>query len=116
VQDPELQGHRHPEHVKDVRIDGSSVFVQHRAHYAPLAPLKERIEKDVTAALRGAGAEQVKVELSANTRARPRPAQGCPAAGEECRSGWRGQGWGGENQTVAVNLAIGFAVPAPRWD
>src|SRR4051794_37987219 len=53
--------------VKDVRIDGSTVEVTVELT-TPACPLKDVIEKDVTNALKKVGAENVKLNLTANTR------------------------------------------------
>jgi ATP-binding protein involved in chromosome partitioning len=108
VQDPELfKDIVTLNMVKDVRIDGSTVLVNIELT-TPACPLKERIEKDVTAALRAAGAEQVKIELSANTRAAPGPRQGALPQVKNVVAVGAGKGGVGKS-TVAVNLAIGFA-------
>src|SRR5271167_2321354 len=68
VQDPELfKDIVSLNMVKGVRLDGGDVFVNVELT-TPACPLKERIEKDVTAALKLAGAKEVTVELSASTR------------------------------------------------
>jgi len=108
VQDPELfKDIVTLNMVKDVRIDGSAVFVNIELT-TPACPLKERIEKDVTAALRGAGAEQVKIELSANTRAAPGPRKDVLPQVKNVVAVGAGKGGVGKS-TIAVNLAIGFA-------
>src|SRR5205807_7899556 len=73
VQDPELfKDIVTLNMVKDVRIDGLRVDVQVELT-TPACPLKDVIEKDVTAALRKAGAQEAKVQFSANTRGAPGP-------------------------------------------
>src|SRR6201999_4136212 len=68
VQDPELfKDIVTLNMVKDVKVDGDNVDVTVELT-TPACPLKEVIEKDVTAALTKAGAEQVKLNLTANTR------------------------------------------------
>src|SRR2546428_11378367 len=68
VQDPELfKDIVTLNMVKDVRIDGPVVEVTVELT-TPACPLKEVIERDVTAALRKAGAEQVKLNITDNTR------------------------------------------------
>src|SRR6186713_2475584 len=68
VQDPELfKDIVTLNMVKDVKIDGPTVEVTVELT-TPACPLKDVIEKDVTAALRKAGAEHVKLSLTANTR------------------------------------------------
>jgi ATP-binding protein involved in chromosome partitioning len=108
VQDPELfKDIVTLNMVKDVRIDGGTVMVNIELT-TPACPLKERIEKDVTTALRAAGAEMVKVELSANTRAAPGPRQGALPQVKNVVAVGAGKGGVGKS-TVAVNLAIGLA-------
>src|SRR5450755_4585735 len=58
--------------VKDVRIDGDSVTV-HVELTTPACPLREVIERDVTAAVLGIGAREVRVELTAKTRGAAAP-------------------------------------------
>src|SRR5438045_5081341 len=53
--------------VKDVRLDGDHVYINVELT-TPACPLKETIQRDVEAALRKAGASQVTLEFSANTR------------------------------------------------
>src|SRR3954471_12381047 len=68
VQDPELfKDIVTLNMIKDVRIDGGTVEVTVELT-TPACPLKDVIEKDVTAALKRAGAENVKLNLTANTR------------------------------------------------
>ena len=58
--------------VKDVHVDGSVVAVTVELT-TPACPLKEVIERDVTAALKRIGAEQVKLNITANTRGPMQP-------------------------------------------
>src|SRR5205085_8065392 len=53
--------------VKDVRVEGPVVHVTVELT-APACPLKEKIEKDVRDALLRAGAEDVRLTITANTR------------------------------------------------
>src|SRR5436190_691975 len=53
--------------LKDVHVDGSAVAVTVELT-TPACPLKETIERDVTAALKRIGAEPIKVNITANTR------------------------------------------------
>jgi ATP-binding protein involved in chromosome partitioning len=75
----------------------------------PACPLKDVIERDVTAALRRIGAEHVKLNLTANTRG--------PAGGQKRDNALPqvkniiavGAGKGGVGKsTIAVNLAVGL--------
>src|SRR3954469_888783 len=68
VQDPELfKDIVTLNMVKDVRVDGANVEVTVELT-TPACPLQDVIERDVTAALRKAGAVQLKLTLTANTR------------------------------------------------
>src|SRR5438874_6055299 len=58
--------------VKDVRVDGTSVFVNVELT-TPACPMKETIKSDVEQALKRIGAETVNIELSANTRGQMQP-------------------------------------------
>ena len=53
--------------VKDVQVDGLTVNVTVELT-TPACPMKEKIERDVTSALRNAGAEKVNLNMTANTR------------------------------------------------
>src|SRR4051794_40280291 len=53
--------------IKDVKVAGANVEVTVELT-TPACPLKDVIEKDVTTALKNIGAEQVKLNLTANTR------------------------------------------------
>jgi ATP-binding protein involved in chromosome partitioning len=95
--------------VKDVQVDGPRVRVRVELT-TPACPLKERIEADVKGALQRAGAEQVELELTANTR-------GAAAGGAPQRNVLPqvknivavGAGKGGVGKsTVAANLAVGL--------
>src|SRR5215218_4230800 len=68
VQDPELfKDIVTLNMVKDVKLDGNNVEVNVELT-TPACPLKDVIERDVTAALKKVGAENVKLNLTANTR------------------------------------------------
>src|SRR6059036_3685927 len=68
VQDPELfKDIVTLNMVKDVRIDGDAVDVTVELT-TPACPLREVIERDVTAALKGIGAEAIRLNITANTR------------------------------------------------
>jgi ATP-binding protein involved in chromosome partitioning len=92
--------------VKDVRVDGASVFVNVELT-TPACPLKERIEKDVTDALRAIGAQEVKVELSANTKAPGGPKRDALPQVKNIIAVGAGKGGVGKS-TLALNLAIGL--------
>ncbi|HYO10619.1 MAG TPA: Mrp/NBP35 family ATP-binding protein [Tepidisphaeraceae bacterium] len=108
VQDPELfKDIVTLNMVKDVRIDGSGVEVTVELT-TPACPLKDVIERDVTAALRQAGAEQVKLNLTANTRgpANQKREGALPQVKNIVAVG-AGKGGVGKS-TVAANLAVGL--------
>src|SRR3954470_21262214 len=68
VQDPELfKDIVTLNMVKDVKVEGSTVEVTVELT-TPACPMKDVIERDVTAVLKKAGAENVKLNLTANTR------------------------------------------------
>lgn len=96
--------------VKDLAVDGDTVSVTIELT-TPACPMKERIEADVTNALRSAGAEQVKVTLTAQTRSGPRgglqvPASPLPQIKNIVAVG-AGKGGVGKS-TLAVNLSVGL--------
>ena len=91
--------------VKDIRLDGDDVFVNVELT-TPACPLKERIERDVTAALKAAGARDVKLELTANTRGSATPKDVLPQVKNVVAVG-AGKGGVGKS-TIAVNLAVGL--------
>jgi ATP-binding protein involved in chromosome partitioning len=107
VQDPELMRDIVSLNmVKDVRLDGGTVFVTVELT-TPACPLRERIEKDVTTAVRAAGAEQVNVELTANTRAAPGPRKDVLPQIKNVVAVGAGKGGVGKS-TLALNLAVGL--------
>src|SRR6185503_17571566 len=68
VQDPELfKDIVTLNMVKEVKVEGSAVEVTVELT-TPACPLKDVIERDVTNALQKAGADAVRVNLTANTR------------------------------------------------
>lgn len=107
VQDPELlRDIVSLNMVKDVRLDGGTVFVTVELT-TPACPLRERIEKDVTTALRAAGADQVNVELTANTRPAPGPRKDVLPQVKNVVAVGAGKGGVGKS-TIALNLAVGL--------
>ena len=107
VQDPELfKDIVTLNMVKDVKIDGSSVEVTVELT-TPACPLKEVIERDVTAALRKAGAETVKLNMTANTRGPAGPKRDALPQVKNVIAVGAGKGGVGKS-TIAVNLAVGL--------
>ncbi len=92
--------------VKDVKIDGSTVEVTVELT-TPACPLKETIERDVTNALRTAGAEQVKLHLTANTRGPSTRRENALPQVKNIIAVGAGKGGVGKS-TIAVNLAVGL--------
>src|SRR3954447_9636357 len=108
VQDPELfKDIVTLNMVKDVRVDGSTVEVTVELT-TPACPLKEVIERDVTNALKKVGAEQVKLNLTANTRgpANQKRTDALPQVKNIIAVG-AGKGGVGKS-TVAANVAVGL--------
>src|SRR2546421_10552774 len=99
--------------VKDVRIDGPVVEVTVELT-TPACPLKEVIERDVTAALRNAGAEQVKLNITANTRgaANVRRDDALPQVKNIIAVG-AGKGGVGK-RPIAANAAVGLQTCGPK--
>ncbi|CAN5498468.1 iron-sulfur cluster carrier protein ApbC [soil metagenome] len=94
--------------VKDVRVDGGTVHVTVELT-TPACPLKDVIEKDVTAALKKIGAEEVKLNLTANTRGAS-GAKRTDALPQVKNIVAIGAGKGGVGKsTVAANVAVGLA-------
>lgn len=107
VQDPEL----HKDivtlgMVKDVQISGHHVKVRVELT-TPGCPLKEVIERDVTQALRAAGAERVQVELTAQVRGPAQPRKDVLPQVKNVIGVGAGKGGVGKS-TLAVNLAVGL--------
>ena len=108
VMDPEL--HRDIvslNMVKDVQVDGDNVGVTVELT-TPACPLKERIETDVTNALMRAGAANVKVNLTANTKGPQQPRKDVLPQVKNIVAVGAGKGGVGKS-TVALNLAVGLA-------
>ena len=107
VQDPELfKDIVSLNMVKDVRLDGDDVFVNVELT-TPACPLKERIEKDVTTALKAAGAKEVTLELSAKTRGPLSPRKDVLPQVKNVVAVGAGKGGVGKS-TIALNLAVGL--------
>jgi ATP-binding protein involved in chromosome partitioning len=92
--------------VKDVKIDGSTVEVTVELT-TPACPLKETIERDVTTALRNAGAENVKLHMTANTRGPSTRRENALPQVKNIIAVGAGKGGVGKS-TIAVNLAVGL--------
>src|SRR5580704_1505795 len=92
--------------VKDIRLDGDNVFVTVELT-TPACPLKERIEKDVTTALKAAGAKEVTLQLTANTRGPAGPRKDVLPQIKNVVAIGAGKGGVGKS-TVAVNIAVGL--------
>ena len=107
VQDPELfKDIVTLNMVKGVKIDGSSVEVTVELT-TPACPLKDVIERDVTAALRKAGAEHVKLNLTANTRGAAGPSRDALPQVKNIIAVGAGKGGVGKS-TISLNLAVGL--------
>jgi ATP-binding protein involved in chromosome partitioning len=92
--------------VKDIKIEGETVKVRVELT-TPACPLKEVIEREVKAALRKIGAENVEVELTANTRGPAQPKRDVLPQVKNVVAVGAGKGGVGKS-TVALNLAIGL--------
>jgi ATP-binding protein involved in chromosome partitioning len=93
--------------VKEVRVEGSTVHVTVELT-TPACPLKDVIERDVTAALKRVGAEDVKLTLTANTRgASAGPKKDVLPQVKNVIAVGAGKGGVGKS-TLALNLAIGL--------
>ena len=96
--------------VKDVKVGGAGgndveVTVELTT---PACPLKDVIEKDVTAALQRIGAQNVKLNLTASTRGPAGPKRDALPQVKNIVAVGAGKGGVGKS-TVAVNLAVGLA-------
>jgi ATP-binding protein involved in chromosome partitioning len=106
VQDPELfKDIVTLNMVKEVRIDGEDVFV-HVELTTPNCPLKDVIQRDVEKALHGAGAGNVRLQLSARTPQAQARKEGLPQVKNIVAVG-AGKGGVGKS-TIAANLAVGL--------
>jgi ATP-binding protein involved in chromosome partitioning len=92
--------------VKKVAIDGDVVNV-HVELTTPGCPLKDVIERDVTAALEKAGASRVKLELTAQVRGPATPHKDVLPQVKNVIAVGAGKGGVGKS-TVALNLAVGL--------
>jgi ATP-binding protein involved in chromosome partitioning len=97
--------------VKEVRVEGDTVHVYIELT-TPACPMKDVIEKDVSAALRKIGAKRVELQWSANTRGGAGP--GTTRLATDVLPQVKnviavGAGKGGVGKsTLAVNLAVGL--------
>ena len=108
VQDPEIHKDLVSLNmVREIGIDGSAVTVQIELT-TPACPLKETIQRDVEAALRGIGAEAVRVSFSATTRGATSPRKDVLPQIKNVVAVGAGKGGVGKS-TLAVNLAVGLA-------
>ncbi len=92
--------------VKDVRIDGVDVVVDVELT-TPACPLREVIERDVTAAVRRIGARDVTVKLSAKTRGPAGPRKDALPQVKNIIAVGAGKGGVGKS-TLALNIAVGL--------
>jgi ATP-binding protein involved in chromosome partitioning len=107
VQDPELpRDIVSLNMVKNVRVEGHSVSLTVELT-TPACPMKERIENEVTGALRRAGAEDIKMEMSAKTRGAEGPRQSILPQVKNIVAVGAGKGGVGKS-TLALNIAIGL--------
>jgi len=107
VQDPELfKDIVTLNMVKDVRLDGDHVYINVELT-TPACPLKETIQRDVEAALRKAGASQMTLEFTANTRGPAGPKRDVLPQVKNVIAVGAGKGGVGKS-TVAANVAVGL--------
>lgn len=92
--------------VKHIEVSGSDVKVRVELT-TPGCPLKEVIERNVTAALKNAGAERVQVELTANVRGPAAPRKEVLPQIKNVVAVGAGKGGVGKS-TLALNIAIGL--------
>lgn len=93
--------------VKDVSVEGDRVEVTVELT-TPACPLKDRIQRDVSAALARLGAADVKVNITASTRSPMQPRSDALPQVKNIIAVGAGKGGVGKS-TVAVNLAVGLA-------
>jgi ATP-binding protein involved in chromosome partitioning len=93
--------------VKEVTVQGRRVEVTVELT-TPACPLRDVIEKDVNAALAKLGADEVKLNITANTRGPARPRGDVLPQVKNIVAVGAGKGGVGKS-TVAVNLAVGLA-------
>jgi ATP-binding protein involved in chromosome partitioning len=107
VQDPELfKDIVSLNMLKEIRLDGDDVWINIELT-TPACPLKDRIEKDVKAALKTAGAREVTLELTANTRGPASPRKDVLPQVKNVVAVGAGKGGVGKS-TIALNIAIGL--------
>jgi ATP-binding protein involved in chromosome partitioning len=98
--------------VKEIQVDGDNVNVTVELT-TPACPLKEHIERDVTNALLRAGAANVKLNLTANTRGPAQPRRDVLPQVKNVIAVGAGKGGVGKS-TVALNVAVGLARTGAR--
>ena len=92
--------------VKGVKVDGANVQVTVELT-TPACPMKDVIERDVTAALKKIGAERVDLQLTANTRGPAQPRRDVLPQVKNVVAVGAGKGGVGKS-TIALNLAVGL--------
>src|SRR5580765_7423729 len=92
--------------VKDIKVDNDAVRVRVELT-TPGCPLKEVIERDVTAALEKIGATKVEVELTAQVRGPAGPPKGALPQVKNVIAVGAGKGGVGKS-TLALNIAVGL--------
>jgi ATP-binding protein involved in chromosome partitioning len=107
VQDPELfKDIVTLNMVKDVKIDGDNVDITVELT-TPACPLKDVIERDVTAALKKVGAANVRLNLTASTRGGTGPRTDALPQVKNIVAVGAGKGGVGKS-TIALNIAVGL--------